>query len=198
MRYLTSHSTLHGPRGEHHGDDHGPDHPEPGSPPHARAAAHRRGPRRERMFDAGGLKLIALHLIAQQASHGYDVIRAIAELVGGDYTPSPGAVYPTLSFLVDMGHATASDLEGGRKQYAITPEGRQALHEQREAVHYLLNKLSQRKARQARQRPAVLVRAVENFRAALRLKLEGGAASEALVATLAEIIDQAALQVEKA
>lgn len=156
------------------------------------------------MFEAGGLKLLALYLIAQQPSHGYDVIRAIGELVGGDYQPSPGTIYPTLSYLVDMGHATTSDMDGGRKQYSITPEGLQALKDQDEALQHLLTRLAHGKDRKDRQRPAQLVRAIENFKTALRLKTGGqpgvpaAALSEEQIDAIAAIIDEAALKIEKA
>ena len=181
-------------RGSRHEHGHGPRHEGP---------AEHQARRRERMFEAGGLKLLALHLIAQQPSHGYDIIRAIGELVGGEYTPSPGTIYPTLSYLVDMGHATSSDLEGGRKQYAITTEGLQALKDQDEALQNLLTRLERGKDREGRKRPAPLVRALENFKTALRLKLDGqpGARAETLtpaqIEALASILDQAALQIEK-
>lgn len=179
----------------HHGRPHG------GSR-HERDGEHQ-GRRRERMFEAGDLKLIALHWIAQQPSHGYDVIRAIGELVGGDYQPSPGTIYPTLSYLVDMGHATATELEGGRKQYAVTPEGLQALQAQAPAVQHLLAKLSHGKERSQRERPVALVRAMENFKTALRLKVRGqsdapaSALTAAQITAIAAILDQAALEIEK-
>ena len=200
------HHSLHSPRGPlndglsgfgRHGHrdpmGHGPHH----DPEH-------RARKRERMFESGGLRLIALHLIAQQPSHGYDIIRAVGELVGGDYQPSPGTIYPTLSYLVDMGHATATETQGGRKQYTITPEGQQALDEQAPAVQRLLARLAEGKGRGERRRPPQLVRALENFKTALRLKLDGqpgaaGAAlSEAQVQALAAILDEAALKIERA
>ncbi len=156
------------------------------------------------MFEAGGLRLLALHLIAQQPSHGYDLIRAVGELVGGDYQPSPGTMYPTLSVLVDMGHVTATEAAGGRKQYAITPEGQAALAEQDDALQQLLGRLSEGRRHERHQRPAALVRALENFKTALRLKLDGrpGAPAEPLtdaqVKAIAAVLDQAALQVEAA
>ena len=149
------------------------------------------------MFEAGGLRLLALHLIGQQPSHGYDVIRAIGELVGGDYQPSPGTIYPTLSVLVDMGHATAADAEGGRKQYTITAEGQQALAEQADALQLLLARLADGKDREARQRPAPLVRALENFKLALRLKLDTRGLTGAQVAQIAALLDETALKLEK-
>ena len=149
------------------------------------------------MFEAGGLKLLALHLIGQQPSHGYDVIRAVGELVGGDYQPSPGTIYPTLSYLVDMGHATATDSDGGRKRYSITPEGQQALAEQADMLQLILSRLAAGKDREARQRPASMVRALENFKLALRLKMGGTELTEAQVAQIAALLDETALKIEK-
>jgi len=51
------------------------------------------GGRRGRMFDGGDLKLLVLQILARQPSHGYEVIKAIGEQVGGDYSPSPGTIY---------------------------------------------------------------------------------------------------------
>ena len=197
------HHHHHAPH-QAHGDDfgmgsgHGPGHHGP------RHEEQHRARRRERMFEAGGLRLLALHLIAQQPSHGYDLIRAVGELVGGDYQPSPGTMYPTLSVLVDMGHVTATEATGGRKQYAITPEGQAALAEQDDALQQLLGRLSEGRRHERHQRPAALVRALENFKTALRLKLDGrpGAPAEPLtdaqVKAIAAVLDQAALQLEAA
>ena len=55
------------------------------------------------MFESGELRLVLLKLIADEPRHGYDLIRAIEELTGGEYAPSPGVVYPTLTLLQDMG-----------------------------------------------------------------------------------------------
>ena len=55
------------------------------------------------MFEGGELRLVLLKLIADEPRHGYDLIRAIEELTGGEYAPSPGVVYPTLTLLQDMG-----------------------------------------------------------------------------------------------
>ena len=193
------HHHVHGPRGDRFGMEGGPGHGPRGHGHHGHGpgAEHARAHKRERMFEAGGLKLIALHLIAQQPSHGYDIIRAIGELVGGDYQPSPGTIYPTLSVLVDMGHATATEAAGGRKQYAITPEGEQALAEQNDSLQLLLARLAKGKDREARQRPASLVRALENFKTALRLKLDTSELAAEQVAQLAALLDDTALKIEK-
>ncbi len=62
----------------------------------------RRGRRARRMFEGGELRLVLLKLIADEPRHGYDLIRAVEELTGGEYAPSPGVVYPTLTLLQDM------------------------------------------------------------------------------------------------
>ncbi|MFK2872006.1 PadR family transcriptional regulator [Dyella lipolytica] len=87
-----------------------------------------------RMLGHGDLKLLLLALIEQQPRHGYDLIRTIEEMFHGHYSPSPGAVYPTLTMLEEMGHATVENEQGGRKLYAITDQGRAFLEANRAAV----------------------------------------------------------------
>src|SRR5918997_1850292 len=82
---------------------------------------------RRRMFESGQLRLVLLKLIADEPRHGYDLIRAIEELTGGEYAPSPGVVYPTLTLLQDMGFIEESEAEGQRKAYSATDEGRKHL-----------------------------------------------------------------------
>lgn len=87
-----------------------------------------------RMFGHGDLKLLLLALVEQQPRHGYELIRMIEEMFHGQYTPSPGAIYPTLAMLEDMGYASVENEAGNRKLYAITDEGRAFLDENRAAV----------------------------------------------------------------
>lgn len=94
----------------------------------------RRGGGGGRMFGHGDLKLLLLALIEQQPRHGYEMIRMIEDMFHGHYTPSPGAVYPTLNMLEDMGHAEVALEQGNRKLYSITEAGREFLDENREAV----------------------------------------------------------------
>ncbi len=63
------------------------------------------GGREGRMFDGGELRLVILALIAEKPRHGYEIIKELGERVGGDYSPSPGVVYPTLTLLEEMGYA---------------------------------------------------------------------------------------------
>ena len=76
---------------------------------------------------------MALFLIEQQPRHGYDLIKAIEEKIGGFYSPSPGIVYPALTFLEEAGYVT-SQADGNKKLYTITEEGRAHLADNREAI----------------------------------------------------------------
>ncbi|MCJ7527539.1 MAG: PadR family transcriptional regulator, partial [Methyloceanibacter sp.] len=60
-----------------------------------------------RMLAQGDLKLLALALIEEQPRHGYEPIKLIEEKTHGAYSPSPGVVYPTLTFLEEAGYVTA-------------------------------------------------------------------------------------------
>ena len=91
-----------------------------------------------RMLASGDLRLVALYLIEQQPRHGYDLIKAVEEKSEGFYSPSPGIVYPALTFLEEAGYVT-SQLEGNKKLYAITDEGRAHLSENRAAIESVLN-----------------------------------------------------------
>ena len=79
--------------------------------------------RLSRFFEHGDLRLVALQLIAEKPRHGYEIINAIEEKSGGAYTPSAGAVYPTLTLLQELGHLTVTDGEDGRKLHTLTEEG---------------------------------------------------------------------------
>src|SRR5882672_5172796 len=86
-----------------------------------------------RMLAHGDLRLIALALIAEQPRHGYDLIKVMEEKTEGCYSPSPGVVYPTLTFLEEAGYL-ASQADGAKRLYTITPEGRAHLKENRAFV----------------------------------------------------------------
>lgn len=94
-----------------------------------------------RMLASGDLRLVALFLIEQQPRHGYDLIKAIEEKSGGFYSPSPGVVYPALTFIEEAGYATAQ-ADGNKKLYTITEEGRAHLADNREAIEATLNFLA--------------------------------------------------------
>ena len=97
--------------------------------------------RAKRMLAQGDLRLVALALIAEQPRHGYEIIKLLEEKTDGWYAPSPGMVYPTLTYLEEAGHVTAQT-EGAKKLYTITEEGRAHLAENRAFVDAVLARLS--------------------------------------------------------
>src|SRR5215468_8479360 len=104
-----------------------------------------------RMLATGDLRLIALALIAEQPRHGYEIIKVLEEKTAGWYSPSPGIVYPTLTFLEEAGYVTAQQ-EGSKKLYAITDEGRSHLAQNRDLAEAVLERLAALGERVARWR----------------------------------------------
>ena len=76
------------------------------------------------------LQLLILALLADKPHHGYEVIKALEERSKGFYVPSPGMVYPALTYLEEIGHATI-EADGTRKLYHITEAGREHLQKNR-------------------------------------------------------------------
>jgi DNA-binding PadR family transcriptional regulator len=97
--------------------------------------------RARRMLAQGDLRLLALALIAEAPRHGYEIIKLLEEKTADWYSPSPGIVYPTLTYLEEAGYVTAST-EGSKKLYTITDEGRTYLQSNRELVDVVLARLS--------------------------------------------------------
>lgn len=88
--------------------------------------------RATKMLASGDLQLIILLLLHERPRHGYEIIKALEEQSCGIYTPSPGMVYPALTYLDEVGFATASS-EGSKKLYTLTDAGRAHLSENGEA-----------------------------------------------------------------
>src|SRR6201999_486038 len=79
-----------------------------------------------RKLGSGGLQLVLVGLLAEKPSHGYELIKALEERSTGYYSPSPGMVYPALTYLEEIGHASVT-AEGTRKLYSATEAGRKHL-----------------------------------------------------------------------
>jgi DNA-binding PadR family transcriptional regulator len=94
-----------------------------------------------KMLAQGDVRLLALALIAEQPRHGYEIIKVLEEKTAGWYSPSPGMVYPTLTYLEEVGYVTAQ-AEGAKKLYTITEEGKAHLEENRAFVDAVLERLT--------------------------------------------------------
>src|ERR1700683_4100100 len=94
-----------------------------------------------RMLAQGDLRLVALALIAEAPRHGYEIIKLVEEKTADWYSPSPGIVYPTLTYLEEAGYVTGST-EGSKKLYTITDEGRAYLDQNGDLVKVVLERLT--------------------------------------------------------
>ena len=133
-------------------------------------------------------------MIAEQPRHGYELMKVIEERFGGAYTPSPGVIYPTLSWLEDMGYAAIDAEGGGRKRYRVTPEGEAYLVANRAAADALLARVG---AAGHDIVPANVIRAMENLKLAMRLRFKRGAIEQAEADAIAAALDAAARTVER-
>jgi DNA-binding PadR family transcriptional regulator len=162
--------------------------------------------RARRMLAQGDLRLLALALIAEAPRHGYEIIKLLEEKTADWYSPSPGIVYPTLTYLEEAGYVTAST-EGSKKLYTITDEGRAYLQSNRELVDVVLQRLtalgervnrwrrSERSERGDRRTlPPLVEAAFDHLRATVGKRLENDADDEA---RLVEILARATTELQQ-
>jgi DNA-binding PadR family transcriptional regulator len=157
----------------------------------------RRGRRARRMFESGELRLVLLKLIADEPRHGYDLIRAIEEMTGGEYAPSPGVIYPTLTLLQDMGLIDEAPGEGARKPFEITDAGRAHLEEHSEEIEGLMERLSDLAPRESSAAGPAIGRAVRNLMTALSHRVGREGLNDELLHEIAAILDEAAQRIER-
>jgi DNA-binding PadR family transcriptional regulator len=91
------------------------------------------GMRATKMLASGDLQLIILRLLSERPRYGYELIKALEEQSCGIYTPSPGMVYPALTYLDEVGFATAS-ADGSKKLYTLTDAGKAHLSQNGESA----------------------------------------------------------------
>jgi DNA-binding PadR family transcriptional regulator len=154
--------------------------------------------RRGRMFGQGELRLALLKLIADQPRHGYELIKAVEELTGGHYAPSPGAVYPTLQLLADEG-MIGEQVEdtSARKPFAATQDGLDELLDKAEQVEALFARLTEHGERQHGQRSPHLFRAMGNLAQVLKNKARHGGLDENAMNEIVDMIDEMAKRIER-
>ncbi|MBS0966647.1 PadR family transcriptional regulator [Acetobacter okinawensis] len=166
----------------HHDDDHH----------HHRGGGRRGG--RHRLFDYGEMRLLVLSLIGQKPTYGYELIKTIEDTFAGSYTPSPGVIYPTLTWLEEAGHTRPAE-DAGRKTYHITPEGEAFLAVNRAALAEILARAAHAPMPEhggRRNAPVPIVRAMENLKTALRLRLRNGGLDPQEAEKIAALLDEAA------
>jgi len=157
---------------------------------------HRHGGAR-RMFEQGDLRFLILSLIAEKSSYGYELIKNIEERTGGAYAPSPGVVYPLLTMLEEMGLVSLSAEDGGKKLYAITDDGRAELEKNKETLEHINAHVDGVRERSVGGRSPQIMRAIQNFRTALHLRMERGPLTDEQAQAIAAAIDAAAQTIER-
>jgi DNA-binding PadR family transcriptional regulator len=163
-----------------------------------------------RMLAQGDLKLLALALIAEQPRHGYELIKLIEEKTSGCYSPSPGVVYPTLTFLEETGYVT-SESEGAKKRYTITEDGRHYLEDNRDIADMVLERLEGIGKKLARRRrtherreaeeagvPQLVAAALDNLRTVAAKRLESEDEAGDAETRIVEILARAAQDIRNA
>lgn len=159
--------------------------------------AHEGGGRRQRFFGHGELRLVILDILTRNASHGYELIKEIENMTQGNYTPSPGVIYPTLDFLQDQTFITITEEETGRKKIAITLAGQHWLDENLEHLENIQLRIKVRCVGfQLRKNPQ-MKRALDNFKAVLDLRVNQGEISDAQLKQIIGVIDRAALEISQ-
>ena len=155
------------------------------------------GRRRGRIFDHGDLRFVILQLIAEKPRHGYEINKAIENMLGGAYSPSPGVIYPTLTLLEELGYVTVTTGEGSKKLHTITPEGSAYLQANKASVDAIFGRMAQTRADHGGGPAPQIVRASENRTLALRLRLSRGPLTEDQIRAIAAVLDAAAIEVER-
>lgn len=152
---------------------------------------------RKRLFEAGEMKLLVLNFISIQPKFSYDIIKDIANLVGGNYKPSTGTICPTINYLEEQQYIVAELNAEERKQYSITASGMQHLVDEQSTLETILTRFNTRKQIQSNEKYIDINRAMENLKASLRLKILHSELSAEQVREIADKIDQAAVEISR-
>ena len=112
------------------------------------------GFRMGRRLGSGDLQLLILLLLQENPRHGYELIKELEQLTSGYYSPSPGVIYPALTYLDEIGF-TSVEADGNKKLYRITDTGAAFLTENRTSAEAMLSELAEIGRRFARARKAM-------------------------------------------
>lgn len=149
------------------------------------------------MFDGSELRLVLLKMIADEPRHGYELIKAVEELTGGAYAPSPGMVYPALTMLAEMELIVEQPSETTRKRFGVTDAGTAHLTENAELVAAMMARLVAVGEHRARADRAPIRRAMRNLRTVLQNRLEDGDLSDEAAHEVAALIDTVVQKIER-
>jgi len=156
-----------------------------------------RGRRRKAIFDQAELQALLLSLIGEQPRHGYELIGAVSALSNDAYSPSPGMIYPALTYMEESGLIGIVDEGSARKSYRLTAEGEQRVKSESEQAQALRGRLEAIAHAQERTDPAPVRRAMQNLKSAVLGRLSQEEVSQELVFQIVDAIDDAARKIER-
>ena len=152
---------------------------------------------RERMFDAGDIRLVVLKLLSEQPSYGYQLIKTMEDRLGGGYTPSAGVIYPTLTLLEEEGFASVSTSEANKKVYSVTQEGLACLAANKDRVDELFERLEETGRGFRHGRSPEIMKAMENLRGAIFARVLRGKATPEQIQKITEAVNAAARAIDE-
>lgn len=151
---------------------------------------------RGRMVSSDDLQLLVLALLDQEPRHGYELIKALEAHSNGFYSPSPGMIYPALTYLEELGYVTAES-DGNRKRFALAPGGRDYLTEHRAHADMILARLAEIGRKMDSVRRAFAGEEVDDASTGRRWAPELHAVRRALKQALSQAVDAPAARQRK-
>lgn len=94
-----------------------------------------------RKLSSQDLQLMILKLLDERPSYGYEIIKELEQRTKGYYVPSPGVIYPAMTYLEEIGHATV-EIDGARKLYVISEAGKHNLADNSVTVEALFSQFA--------------------------------------------------------
>lgn len=153
------------------------------------------GPRK-RMVRKGELKFLLLRVLAEEPTHGYELIRRLEDESGGLYSPSPGSVYPTLQMLEDQGYVVSEQADG-KRVYRITDAGRGYLDDHEGRAKDVLRRFVKVGERFTGSEMRDVTRSFIHLAQVSFERAVGGEGDEQTLGAVKDILDRAAREIEK-
>jgi DNA-binding PadR family transcriptional regulator len=150
---------------------------------------------RQRVFEAGELKLLVLSLIGEHPRYAYELIKEISAIVGGDYSPSTGALYPALTYLAEERCIKLELSKSHRKQYSITKIGQAQLRRDRESIRAILRRFELKRELRNDPQWRPVHKAVAGLKDALSVRMQQYKTDVASVSKISDIINEATEQI---
>src|ERR1700721_2740104 len=151
---------------------------------------------RERLFDAGDIKLVILKLLSEEPSYGYQLMKTMEQRLEGGYTPSAGVIYPTLTMLEEEGLITSS-AENNKKGYSLTPEGLACLEANQTQVGELFARLEEAGRSFERGRSPEIMKAFMNLRGAVMARVSRESVKPEQIKKITDAINAAAKAIDE-